>query len=211
MSSRGVWFRKWESLLAKRLSSRVGDSCSHIETNRNPSVFPLVFDTSNAEQQYRGGRANLTEPHAESLVPKEKMPETLNPRLDVVFKMLFAAKRNRGLLIVLLNVLYSAQPIASVDVVNPEIEKDAPDDRGVILDTLVVHDDGSLSNIEMQAQDRGATEKRALYHWARMYRDGVGRGDDFADLEPCRVIFFLTYRLLLGERLRSTFRVLRSA
>ena len=29
--------------------------------------------------------------------------ETLNPRLDVVFKLLFAAERNRGLLIALLN------------------------------------------------------------------------------------------------------------
>ncbi|MEO0854060.1 MAG: Rpn family recombination-promoting nuclease/putative transposase, partial [Cyanobacteria bacterium J06648_11] len=130
-------------------------------------------------------------------------------RLDVVFKLLFAAERNRRLLITLLNdVLHPEHPIVSVDVVNPEIEKDAPDDRGVILDILVAHDDGTRSNIEMQAQDRGATEKRALYHWARMYRDGLGRGDDFAELNPCRVIFFLSYRLLPGERLHSTFQAL---
>ena len=137
------------------------------------------------------------------------MIETLNPRLDVVFKLLFAAESNRGLLVALLNdVLQPTSPIASVEVVNPEIEKDAPDDRGVILDILVIHGDGTRIDIEMQAQDRGATEKRALYHWARMYRDGIGRGDDFSDLNPCRVIFFLSYRLLPGERLHSTFRAL---
>ncbi len=143
------------------------------------------------------------------MVGPEEMSATLNPRLDVVFKLLFAAKRNRGLLIALLNdVLQPDSPIASVDVVNPEIEKDAPDDRGVILDILVVHDDGTRSDIEMQAQDRGATEKRALYHWARMYRDGVGRGDGFTALHRCRVIFFLSYRVLPGERLHSTFQAL---
>ena len=105
-------------------------------------------------------------------------------------------------------MLRPTSPISSVEVVNPEIEKDAPDDRGVILDILVIHSDGTRIDIEMQAQDRGATEKRALYHWARMYRDGIGRGDDFSDLNPCRVIFFLSYRLLPGERLHSTFRAL---
>ena len=143
------------------------------------------------------------------MVYPNRMTETLNPRLDVVFKLLFAAESNRGLLIALLNdVLRPTSPIARVEVVNPEIEKDAPDDRGVILDILVAHDDGTRSDIEMQAQDRGATEKRALYHWARMYRDGIGRGDDFSDLHPCRVILFLSYRLLPRERLHSTFRAL---
>ncbi|MEM7677313.1 MAG: Rpn family recombination-promoting nuclease/putative transposase [Myxococcota bacterium] len=137
------------------------------------------------------------------------MTKTLNPRLDVVFKLLFAAERNRRLLIALLNdVLQPKPPVASVTVVNPDIEKDAPDDRGLILDILVVHDDRTRSNIEMQVQDRGATEKRALYHWARVYRDGVGVGDDFADLNPCRVVVFLSYRILPGRRLHSTFQAL---
>ncbi|MBN1607542.1 MAG: PD-(D/E)XK nuclease family transposase, partial [Polyangiaceae bacterium] len=74
------------------------------------------------------------------------------------------------------------------DVVNPEVQKDGPDDRGLVLDILSVHDDGTRSDVEMQIDDRGATEKRALYHWARVYRDGLGRGDHFADLHPCRVV-----------------------
>ena len=123
--------------------------------------------------------------------------ETLNPCLDVVFKLLFAAERNRHLLIDLLNdLLRPKEPFLSVEVINPEIEKDAPDDRGIVLDILVVHSDGTRTNIEMQAQNRGSTEKRALYHWSRMYRDGVGRGDDFDRLNRCRVIFFLSYTLL---------------
>ena len=136
--------------------------------------------------------------------------ETLNPRLDVVFKLLFAAERNRGLLIALLNdVLRPKEAFVSVEVINPEIEKYAHDDRGVVLDILVVHTDGTRSNIEMQAQNRGSIEKRALYHWARLYRDGVKRGDDFDRLNRCRVILFLSYTLFPKQlRLHSIFRPL---
>ena len=136
--------------------------------------------------------------------------ETLNPRMDVVFKLLFAAERNSGLLIALLNdVLRPKEAFVSVEVINPEIEKYAHDDRGVVLDILVAHADGTRSNIEMQAQNRGSTEKRALYHWARMYRDGVRRGDDFDRLNRCRVIFFLSYTLFPQQlRLHSIFRPL---
>jgi hypothetical protein len=102
---------------------------------------------------------------------------TLNPQLDVVFKLLFGAERNRDILRALLNdILRPKRPITSVDVANPEIRKDVAADRGLVLDVLAVHDDGTRTDIEMQTRDRGATEKRALYHWARIYRDGIGRG-----------------------------------
>jgi predicted transposase/invertase (TIGR01784 family) len=136
------------------------------------------------------------------------MAETLNPRLDVVFKLLMADPSNRELLLSLLNaVLQPARPIVSAEVVNPEIQKDSVDDRGLVLDILSVHEDGTRSDVEMQIDNRGATEKRALYHWARVYRDGVGRGDDFSELHACRVVFILAFRLLPGTRLHCTFRV----
>jgi predicted transposase/invertase (TIGR01784 family) len=137
------------------------------------------------------------------------MTATLSPRLDVVFKMLFADARNRRLLVALLNaVLQPPRPIVSVEVANPEIQKDAPDDRGLVLDVLAVHDDKTRTDVEMQADDRGAMGKRALYHWARMFRDGIGRGDDFAELYPCRVVFILAYCELPGTRVHSKFRAL---
>jgi predicted transposase/invertase (TIGR01784 family) len=136
------------------------------------------------------------------------MAETLNPRLDVVFKLLMADPGNRELLLSLLNaVLRPARPIVSADVVNPEIQKDGADDRALVLDILSVHEDGTRSDVEMQIDNRGATEKRALYHWARVYRNGIGRGDDFSDLHPCRVVFILAFRLLPGRRMHCTFRV----
>jgi len=134
------------------------------------------------------------------------MPATLSPRNDVVFKLLFADARNRGLLRALLNaVLQPSRPIVSVDVINPEIHRDSIDDRGLVLDILAVHDDGTRTDVEMQAYPQPALPERALYHWARLFRDGIGRGDDFAALRPCRVIFFLAHRQLPGTRVHSTF------
>ena len=60
----------------------------------------------------------------------------------------------------------------------------------------------------MQAQDRGATEKRALYHWARVYRDGINQGDEFCELVACRVIFFLNFNIGATTRLHGVFKVL---
>ncbi len=137
------------------------------------------------------------------------MPETLSPRNDVVFKLLFAAERSRPLLVSLLNaVLQPARPIVSVKVLNPEIQKEAVDDRGLVLDVLAEHDDGTRSDVEMQAQLRAAMPERALYLWASTFRDGLRRGQEVAEVRPCRVIFILAHRQLPGTRFHCTFRAL---
>ena len=56
----------------------------------------------------------------------------LDPKLDVVFKMLFADDANRPLLASLLTaVLRPSSPIAGLQVMNPELPKDLTTDRGV--------------------------------------------------------------------------------
>ena len=137
------------------------------------------------------------------------MSETLNPRNDAVFKLLFADARNRELLISLLNaVLQPARPILAVDVVNPEIQKDAPADRGLVLDIVAVHDDRTRTDVEMQSYARKGMPLRALYHWARLFRHGIARGEDYRQLHPCRVVFILAHEQLPGTRFHGTFRAL---
>lgn len=84
-----------------------------------------------------------------------------------------------------------SQAIASVSVLNPDIDKARADERGLVLDVLIEHDDGSRTNVEMQSSVFATLPVRALYHWARMFRAGIARGETFAVLRPCRVIFFL--------------------
>ena len=137
------------------------------------------------------------------------MAEILDPKLDVVFKLLFAALENRRILVALLNaVLQPPQAIRQVDVINPEVNKTTVNDRGVVFDIHVAHDDGSRTNIEMQNKAREAIGDRALYHWARTFSDSLRRGDKFADLRPCRVVMVTSFAFLPGQRLHSTFRTL---
>ncbi len=133
--------------------------------------------------------------------------QTLDPKLDVVFKMLFGRLENRGLLIALLDaVLRPASPIRSVEV-EAEISKGTVDDKDIALDLRVELEDGQLVNVEMQTQPRPARRERALYYWARMYAGQLGRGDGYQDLCRCVVVLIVPFVELQGDRFHSTFRV----
>ena len=76
----------------------------------------------------------------------------LDPKLDVVFKLLFAHPNHRDILISLLTaVLQPPAPIVDATVLNPEIPKELPDDKGAVLDIHVHLADGRHVDVEMQA------------------------------------------------------------
>jgi len=107
------------------------------------------------------------------------MRQTLDPKLDVVFKLLFADERNKALLISLLNaVLRPPSPILDLVVLNPELPKEATDERGAVLDIRVRLTDGTQIDLELQARQHPGLRERELFYWARMYTSQIGRGDD---------------------------------
>jgi predicted transposase/invertase (TIGR01784 family) len=96
--------------------------------------------------------------------------------MDVVFKVLFAAEKNRGLLIALLTaVLRPESPIASVEVLNPD-DKNKWDAKGTLLDIRARFADGRWADVEMQARREGGLRRRALFYWARLYAAELGAG-----------------------------------
>ena len=105
------------------------------------------------------------------------MPKLLDPKLDVVFKILFASEQNRDLLISLLTaVLRPSSPIVSVEVLNPEMPKELVTDKGAVLDLRVRLADARLVDVEMQSSVHEGLRSRALYYWARMYCSQLGPG-----------------------------------
>jgi predicted transposase/invertase (TIGR01784 family) len=83
------------------------------------------------------------------------MRRTLDPKLDVIFKLLLSSPRNEALLTSLITaVLRPSVPIASVTVLNPELPKDLADDKGALLDVLVRLGDGRQVDVEMQSCSR---------------------------------------------------------
>ena len=88
---------------------------------------------------------------------------TLDPKLDVVFKILFAHPDSTEALRSLLSaVLKPSSPIEEVEVLNPEVDKEDVLEKGVVLDLRVRMADRSLVDGEMQAQRRSGSRKRIL-------------------------------------------------
>ena len=134
------------------------------------------------------------------------MCNCLDPKLDVVFKLLFSRKGSEPLLISLLEaVLRPAQPIVSVTVLNPELDKTQVSDRGVVLDIRARLFDDSQANVEMQMSPRPGMRKRQLYHWSRMYSSQLVRGDEYKTLRRCVSVFILAYDELPSGRFHAKF------
>jgi predicted transposase/invertase (TIGR01784 family) len=137
------------------------------------------------------------------------MESLLNPKLDLVFKLLFSGPGCEDLLISLLTaVLRPAVPIVSVQYLARETEKTEPDDRGVYLDVLVRLNDGTTVDVEMQSRSHRGMPKRALFHWSRMYDRQAKPGTEYTAIKPCISIFLLDYNQLRSSRFHSTFEVL---
>jgi predicted transposase/invertase (TIGR01784 family) len=133
---------------------------------------------------------------------------TLDPKNDVVFKLLLAAEKNRDILIMLLTaVLAPKSPIASADVLNPEIERDNWDDKGTVLDIHVRFADGTEVDVEMQSARHKGLRERTLYYWARLFAGELKAGRPYSDLMPVLGVFILDFDELPTERLHSIFQV----
>jgi predicted transposase/invertase (TIGR01784 family) len=133
---------------------------------------------------------------------------SLDPKLDIVFKLLFGEERNKTLLVSLLNaILKPEEPFQTVTVLHPEPGRESADDKGIVLDLRVSLANGEQVDIEMQSRARPAQRTRALYYWARMYANQLGRGDPYDKLRRCVVVMITDFKELKGERFHSLFRV----
>ena len=134
--------------------------------------------------------------------------KTLDPKLDIVFWMLFGAEQNRELLISLLNaVLSPAVPIEAVEVLPAQPERLAVSDKNISLDLRVRLQGGEEVDVEMQSQRRPALRERGLYYWARLYTGQLRRGDPYTALRRCVVVLITNFAELTSPRFHSVFQV----
>jgi predicted transposase/invertase (TIGR01784 family) len=137
------------------------------------------------------------------------MPPLLDPKLDIVFKLLLTRPGRERVLVSLLSaVLHPPAPIASVVVLNPELLGEAVDDKHVVLDVLVRLEDGRRVDVEMQMRRHAGVRRRALMYWARLFESQLGQGDAYDQLQPVSSVFLLADSWLPGDRFHSIFRLL---
>ncbi len=123
------------------------------------------------------------------------MQSLLDPKNDVVFKMLFTRKQHHQLLHSLLtSVLNPVEPIVELEILNPDLPKNIVGDRSVILDIHVKLANGEHVNIEMQMAHQKQIWARMHYHWARLFSQQALTGSRFLQLRPATVIFFNKFK-----------------
>jgi predicted transposase/invertase (TIGR01784 family) len=132
----------------------------------------------------------------------------LDPKIDVVFKLLFAAPRHESLLIVFLtDVLQPPTAITSATVLNPEIPKDFVSEKAVMLDVRVELSDGRLVDVEMQARHHPRFRDRLVYYWARTFGGQLELGEAYRAISPCVGVYVLDFGELLGHDFHSVFKL----
>jgi predicted transposase/invertase (TIGR01784 family) len=109
-------------------------------------------------------------------------------KADFAFKQMFGQEESRTILLAFLNALLDFEqqgyaPIASVDILNNEIEREHREDKKAVLDLLARTDDGTLIHIELQLIGVPHMASRQLYYWSRIYAKQLEKGRPYADLK----------------------------
>ncbi|QUL53574.1 Rpn family recombination-promoting nuclease/putative transposase [Paenibacillus tritici] len=134
--------------------------------------------------------------------------ELLDPRVDFVFKRIFASENNKDVLLAFLNRIFMDAgdlPLEEVVLLNPYTDKDDPLDKQAIFDIWAKSVDGKLINIEMQLFNKYDIEKRTLYYWSKRYAGQLQVSGKYMDLKKCVTINILNYKVLPNEHPHSVF------
>ncbi|CQR57521.1 hypothetical protein PRIO_5122 [Paenibacillus riograndensis SBR5] len=134
--------------------------------------------------------------------------ELLDPRVDFVFKRIFASENNKDVLLAFLNHIFmdaGDAPLDEVILLNPYTDKDDPQDKLSIFDIWAKTVEGKLINIEMQLFNKYDMEKRTLYYWSKRYSGQLQTGGRYTELKKCVTINILNYKVLPNEHTHSVF------
>lgn len=136
------------------------------------------------------------------------MSELLDPTNDYVFKRLFAEAPD--LLVDLINDLRPDLPdIASVEILNPNIEPTELTGKYIILDVLARDGEGHCYNVEVQVRRYGAWHKRGLFYLARTLGSQLSAGEDYQELRASVGLHLLDFDLFTAtdaERQQAVWR-----
>lgn len=139
------------------------------------------------------------------------MRQLIDLKIDYAFKLIFGKTGNEPILMAFLNAalkLPRDNQITSVQLLNPELDKDFKDDKKSVLDIRAVTTEGIQVNIEIQLANRHDMDKRTLFYWARMYTRQMREGMAYQELAKTITINILDFRYIKETRsYHSVFRL----
>ena len=134
----------------------------------------------------------------------------VKPKLDVMFKKLFASEENKRLLMSLIASLLSmeVESIKSIEVLNGEI---LPDERGEKfgrLDLLLIMNDETKINIELQIKIQDDYADRSTFYWSKAYTTGLKAGEEYSELKETICINIIGFKMFDCEEYHSHFKIM---
>ena len=126
----------------------------------------------------------------------------ISPKVDLAFKKIFARPDHPEPLRQLLNAIFStcgAQTLASIEILNPQIDPQYPDNKSIVLDIRARTERNALINIEMQMVNHYDWAARSLYYWSRLFDEQLNKGEDYHLLKPVISVSLLNF-VLFPER-----------
>jgi len=126
------------------------------------------------------------------------MSKFLNPKNDIAFKRIFAANRNKDILIHFLNDMLefkNKSPIIDIEVLKTTQEQVIAPCRASVLDILCKDKQGGQYIVEMQVADSCDFIKRIQYYIASVYSLQLRKGENYEHLQPVAVISITNFTL----------------
>ena len=121
-----------------------------------------------------------------------KTVERLPLTNDYVFKRVFAKEGNENILKDLLEAVLDIK-IEKVEVQNPEIPKEAIEDKLSVLDIKAQLDEKTIVDIEMQMTNEHNIKYRSLVYLSKNVSGQLQIGKEYAELKKSIVINFLNF------------------
>ena len=137
------------------------------------------------------------------------MTKLMDLKIDFAFKQVFGKAGNEPILLAFLNAalqLPKEKRIASVEILNPEINREHIEDKASVLDIHAKTEQGEHVNIEIQLANKFDMEKRTLYYWSRIFSAQMQKGMPYTELAKTITINILNFRFLQKtDRFHTTF------
>ena len=124
------------------------------------------------------------------------MPIGIDPKVDFAFKLVFGSPEHTAVTIHFLNaVLQQAEPVTSVQILNPIQGQDRSEDKLVILDILAEDVRGRKFNIEMQTSlPIDLAQRLTFYNCLNLTRQ-IGLGEAYYQMQQAVSICVLNRNL----------------
>src|SRR5262249_48326599 len=112
--------------------------------------------------------------------------------VDLAFKLMMGSPEHTAITIHFLNAVLGGKPrIRQVTILNPTVEREAEDDKRIVLDILAEDETGRKFNIEMQTSLPTGMSQRLAYYASSLYAEQLAAGENYRELRAAICICVL--------------------